>query len=94
VVERAPAPAAGFEAQYLMVPDTQAALEQLAAWAACTGEDRLIGVTAARARPLPRKIIAALLAVEMPVGKTIGNLNNQLGCPLSSCAWPRRPARQ
>ncbi len=72
----------------LRVADTQAALQQLAAWARTRWGGEVIGVTGSAGKTTTKDAIAAMLAVRGPVGKTTGNFNNHVGVPLSILRLP------
>jgi len=79
-------------ANELVVSDTLRALQSLGAWARGRWGGKVggkvIGVTGSAGKTTTKDAIAHLLAVEMPVGKTVGNLNNQVGVPLSILRLP------
>ncbi|HEV2445702.1 MAG TPA: UDP-N-acetylmuramoyl-tripeptide--D-alanyl-D-alanine ligase, partial [Candidatus Sulfopaludibacter sp.] len=72
----------------LLVRDTLRALQQLGAWARGRWGGKVIGVTGSAGKTTTKDAIAHLLAVELPVGKTVGNFNNHVGVPLSILRLP------
>jgi UDP-N-acetylmuramoyl-tripeptide--D-alanyl-D-alanine ligase len=72
----------------LLVPDTLEALQSTAVWALGQWRGEVIGVTGSAGKTSTKDVIAEMLATEMPVGKTVGNLNNQFGVPLSILRLP------
>ena len=72
----------------IAVADTLAALQQLARCARERWGGTVVGVTGSAGKTSTKDAIAYLLETEMPVGRTIGNLNNHIGLPLSILRIP------
>ena len=72
----------------LVVADTLRALQDVARWARCRWDGRVVGVTGSAGKTTTKDAIAHLLQVELAVGRTIGNFNNHVGVPLSILRLP------
>ncbi len=72
----------------LRVDDTLLALQKVAGWARERWGGRVVAITGSAGKTTTKDVIAHLLASELPVAKTVGNLNNHVGVPLSILRLP------
>jgi len=90
VVVSAPmAPAAG--GAVVVVGDTLLALQALARWIRRRSGTRVVAVTGSAGKTTTKEAIAAMLAPQYRVFRTVGNLNNHIGLPLSLLELRHRP---
>jgi UDP-N-acetylmuramoyl-tripeptide--D-alanyl-D-alanine ligase len=76
------------EGPLLKVQDTIGALQQLGRRARRQWNKPVIAVTGSAGKTTTKDIIGELLGVRYSVGKTVGNLNNHLGLPLTLLRLP------
>ncbi|MBI3118413.1 MAG: UDP-N-acetylmuramoyl-tripeptide--D-alanyl-D-alanine ligase [Candidatus Hydrogenedentes bacterium] len=67
----------------LTAPDPLKALQQFAAWHRAQFSIPVIAITGSCGKTTAKNMIAAVLETEYRVAKTQGNLNNEIGCPVS-----------
>jgi UDP-N-acetylmuramoyl-tripeptide--D-alanyl-D-alanine ligase len=84
----APIGAASVSQRSLVVRDTLEALQKAGAFARNRWGGTVVGVTGSAGKTTTKDAIADLLSEAMPVGRTIGNLNNHVGVPLSTLRLP------
>lgn len=70
----------------VIVEDTVAALQQLAAAYRRQLKTRVVGITGSNGKTSTKDILAGLLGIAYRTQKTAGNLNNELGVPLTLLA--------
>ena len=73
----------GAEGPAILVDDVQRALEQIAAAYRRTLSLPVIGITGSVGKTTAKEMIAAVLSQRFRVLKTEGNLNNQIGVPMT-----------
>ena len=73
------------EINFLRVRDTTIALQRLGAFIRKTWKGKLIGITGSMGKTTTRTFMATLLREKFKVCESQGNLNNDIGLPLSLC---------
>jgi UDP-N-acetylmuramoyl-tripeptide--D-alanyl-D-alanine ligase len=81
-------PANADPARLLAVPDTQAGLEALAVAARARSDARIVAVTGSVGKTGTKEALAAVLGRQGMTHASSGNLNNQIGMPLSLARMP------
>jgi UDP-N-acetylmuramoyl-tripeptide--D-alanyl-D-alanine ligase len=86
---RTDAPDAPPDRWIFRVPDTLAALQDVASGYRALFSMPVVAVTGTNGKTTTKEMIAAVLAGRFRTVKTEGNLNNHIGVPLSVCAWDK-----
>ncbi len=83
-----PVRAHGLGVPYFTVPDTLAALGALGAWWRTKWGGTMIAIAGSNGKTTTREMVRAALAPRFVVHATTGNLNNQVGVPLTLLSIP------
>lgn len=84
-----PDPALGAEANFIRVPDTLVALQQLAAWHRSHFTYPVIGITGSNGKTIVKEWLWQMLHHEENIVRSPGSWNSQVGVPLS--VWQMGP---
>lgn len=76
-------PTVAVDSRYILVPDVLSALQQLAAYHRQQLTIPVIGITGTNGKTTTKELINAVLSQKYRVLATEGNLNNQIGVPLT-----------
>jgi UDP-N-acetylmuramoyl-tripeptide--D-alanyl-D-alanine ligase len=88
VVARQPAGDGPFPAAMIQVDDVAAALARCGAYARQRIRGKVVAITGSAGKTTTKEFVAAGLSATSKVHKTTGNLNNELGVPLSLLSCP------
>lgn len=88
VVARTPSGGGPFPAAMIQVDDVAAALARCGAYARQRIRGKVVAITGSAGKTTTKEFVAAGLAATAKVHKTTGNLNNELGLPLSLLSCP------
>ena len=88
IVARPPAGGGPFPAAMIQVDDVAAALARCGAFARQRIRGKVVAITGSAGKTTTKEFVAAGLSVSSKVHRTTGNLNNELGLPLSLLACP------
>jgi UDP-N-acetylmuramoyl-tripeptide--D-alanyl-D-alanine ligase len=88
IVARAPAGGGPFPAAMIQVDDVAAALARCGAYARQRIRGKVIAITGSAGKTTTKELVAAGLGASIKVHRTTGNLNNELGLPLSLLSCP------
>jgi UDP-N-acetylmuramoyl-tripeptide--D-alanyl-D-alanine ligase len=69
--------------EFILVPDTLMALQQLAAFHRNSVKAKIIGITGSNGKTTTKELIGKVLATSFKTITTRGNLNNHIGVPLT-----------
>ena len=73
----------GIDVALVQVPDTLAALQELAAWWRSRSAVRVVGITGSTGKTIAKEIVADVLARTRTVLRNEGNLNSETGLPMT-----------
>ena len=88
VVARAPTGGGPFPAAMIQVDDVAAALARCGAFARQRIRGKVVAITGSAGKTTTKEFVAAGLGASARVHRTTGNLNNELGLPLSLLSCP------
>ena len=78
-----PGQPAGFKGAVLLVPDTLAALAQLAAKVVQNHRPRIVAITGSYGKTTAKEVIAHVLGGKVTVLRNPGSFNNEIGVPIT-----------